>query len=515
MASTGLSARQLGEVLVELKQQLLGWTLRAVNLVPERDLLLVFEEPEPGSETARVRRLRLAADPDASRAHLQHARVQRPKGPPSPFAQLLESELGGAKLKQLSQPRGDRLLRLDFGSTPGGAPRALVAELTGRHANLLLLGGGDRLMAMLVAPKLKSGRPARLVRGEVYAPPPGSPPADPGPDLASALPAAPETPKEARQLSAPLSWLIENALGAQALESARDRSARNLRDRLKRKLSKARSLVNGLNERRRASQDCERVRQDGDLLASQLHTVKRGMEFIEIADSYSADGELRRIALAPQLTPAENLKKLYARYQKLERAKLNVQSELERAEERLAALEDLAERLQAGSEDPEALEAEALKAGWIDRPQAPPERRKESGPRLPYRSFKAQSGAEIRVGRNARDNDQLTFRHARGNDLWLHTADAPGSHVILRTERGRDPDPEDLLDAATLALHFSPLRGARKASIHLVPRKQVSKPRGAPAGLVQMSTGRTLALRLEEGRLARLLGREGRLDGAE
>ena len=112
------------------------------------------------------------------------------------------------------------------------------------------------------------------------------------------------------------------------------------------------------------------------------------------------------------------------------------------------------------------------------------------------------------VGRAARDNDQLTFQHAKGNDLWLHTADAPGSHVVLRLPGKADPDPEEVLDAATLAVHFSPLNETSRADVHVARVKEVRKPRGAKPGLVTLSGGKTLRIRMQPERLQRLLGRE-------
>ena len=149
----------------------------------------------------------------------------------------------------------------------------------------------------------------------------------------------------------------------------------------------------------------------------------------------------------------------------------------------------------------------ALPQSLLDPAQeGDPRKRKAPGPRVPYRVFQGCKGSEIRVGRTARDNDALTFKHARGNDLWLHTAEAPGSHVVLcMGGRRGEPDPEELLDAAHLAVHFSPLREAKVASVHVAPRKLVHKPRGAKAGLVTLSGGRRIELRMQPERIARLV----------
>jgi predicted ribosome quality control (RQC) complex YloA/Tae2 family protein len=178
----------------------------------------------------------------------------------------------------------------------------------------------------------------------------------------------------------------------------------------------------------------------------------------------------------------------------------------------------LAEAAADEDADAERLDEQAVERGLLDPPQEADERkRKTPAPRLPYRSFRALHGSEIRVGRSARDNDDLTFHHARGNDAWLHTSDVPGSHVVLCLAGAPESDPEELLDAAHLAVHFSPLRGSRRASVHVARRKEVHKPRGAKAGLVTLSGGRILHLRVQPERMTRLLGdqRRGASDSDE
>ncbi len=192
--------------------------------------------------------------------------------------------------------------------------------------------------------------------------------------------------------------------------------------------------------------------------------------------------------------------------------------ELELARPKVEQLEALLAEADDESVDPEELDARGVQAGLLDAPQqADPRKRKAPPVRLPYRSSTTIGGMEVRVGRTAKDNDALTFKHSNGNDLWLHTADAPGSHVVLRMgnqktqkdSRGKkimpEPPHEDLMDAATLAVHFSPLREAGKASVHVAACKLVHKPRGAKPGLVTLSGGRNLEIRMQPDRLARLV----------
>ena len=134
-----------------------------------------------------------------------------------------------------------------------------------------------------------------------------------------------------------------------------------------------------------------------------------------------------------------------------------------------------------------------------------PSRLRNLPTRLLPRRYRSRDGLEIWVGRSDECNDHLTTRLARGRDLFSHLDGAPGSHVILRTEGDPDPPQESLLDACELAVHFSKAKKAAHAEVHIVPIKQVKKPKGAKPGLVWVTGGRSLRLRREEARLERLM----------
>lgn len=502
---TNLLARHVGELIAELEPLLAGLEVRDLAPFPPRDLVLVLEPREPDGP---VPRLRLSADADVPRLHLQHGRTRAHGGPVGPFFQRAIDELTGAELRRLEQVRGDRLVLLEFHRTPSGKRRALVLELVGRHANLVLLGADDEVLEVLVPPPRRGRSAPRLTRGEPWSPPGGGarPPAVDEPSLADSLPAPDEDPPPGLADRAPLSWRVERALGGEATEHRRARLAKDLADRLKRRLSRARGLVRGLERRATATDDADRVRRDGELLKASMNRLARGMESVEVPDWYEEDAPPRRLELDPRRTPQQNVERYFERAAKLERSRETVAEELGRAREKVAGLEELLAAARAEDADPEALEARALERKLLEpRQQGDPRKRKPPAPRLPYRSFVVSGGHEVRVGRSARDNDTLTIRHARGNDLWLHTADRPGSHVILRVEKGREPDPEAVIDAALLAVHFSPARGGDGVPVHVAHQKEVHKPRGAKPGLVTLSGGRILRVRAQQERLEALL----------
>lgn len=478
-----------------------GAELADVHPLPPYDFLLVFQ-PRAADF---VRRIRASLHPEASRVHLQHGRVELHEGSVGPFFRALETDLRGARLARLSQVRGDRVLRLDFVETPSGRARALVVELFGRRSNAYLVDGNDRILALAVPPPPDKTDPRAAV-GLTWTPPISRASAEPGPALAESLPEAPAPPRGTTE--APLSWRVEHALAARADESDRERFARELVDRAKRKLERAKALEHGLVERSKAGDDAERVRQDGELIKANLHAIARGATHVEVDDLFDPECARRKLALDPKKRGIENAEAYFDRYHKLLRAKASVADELERARAKRTALETLLARSADTSLDPRDLEAEAIEAGLLDRRQEPDARRREKHkpePRKPYRSYRASKGSEIRVGRNASDNDDLTFHYARGNDIWMHTADTPGSHVVLVLAGKSEPDHEELVDAAHLAAHFSPLEQAARVRVHVARRKEVHKPRGSKPGLVHLSGGKILDLRVQPERTKRLL----------
>ena len=458
----------------ELSELCQGMAVKDVAGLPPRDLLLILDASD--REGPAVRRIRLSASRQTPRFHLQHGRTFRHTGPPGPFPQQVQAELLGARLHRVSAVRGDRIALLEFRQTPSGEPRSLLIELFGPHSNLYLLGPQDHVLGWLVAPhQPKDGSAPRIALGRPWQAPGGQ---APGGSHAPFEEAFPLPDREAPQEGAPASWRVEALLEPIADAKRIEEERKTLLSRLQRKLSSARSKLKGLEKRRTAADQMERVRQDGELLKASLGQWKRGDRSIEVQDWFVPEAPLRKLPLDPKLDPNGNVKKVFARYKKLQRSAQHVGAEIEAQTERIAELESWLARAEP-CEDPAALEQEAIAARILDPRQVADVRKKKAPTqRLPYRSFYADDGTEIRVGRNARDNDELTLRHARGSDLWLHTADAPGSHVILKVQRHQSPSDEAVLDAATLAVHFSPLKNAGKANVHVVHQKRVQKPKG-------------------------------------
>ncbi len=127
--------------------------------------------------------------------------------------------------------------------------------------------------------------------------------------------------------------------------------------------------------------------------------------------------------------------------------------------------------------------------------------------RGPFRRFTSTDGLPIYVGRNARENDELTFGLAKSEDLWLHARGTPGSHVVVRLGKGTDPPPETLRDAATLALLYSDLKKSGKGEVIYSRRKWVKKAKGQAPGAVIVTQEKSLHMTLDRTRLEALKSR--------
>lgn len=498
-AQLSLNARQIGELCTELTSLLKGLELRELAPLPPRDLLLVFEVSEGGP----IRRLLLSCDQNASRLHLVQSRLDRGKHPLGPFYGQLVKELDGAKLHSVEQVAGDRIVWIEFRTTDGGR-RTLCCELTGRHANLVLLDEKDEVLSVLVPPPKNVQGGARLEAGKPWRGPGGTPP--PHSELPSLEETYPDPPEADGRIYAPLSWLVESGLGNEAHDRREDSLRSKLLQRLRRKDKRIRSKLAGLEKRLAAVDQSQTLQQDGELLKANLHNIKRGMKSIIVQDWFDDAGGERKIQLEAKLTPQDNLERIFTRYKKLLRAAESIPEERAEAQARADRISAFLTRAEDTTSDPEEVDREAVKAGILDPMQiADPRKKKAPAKRIAYKTFFSARGSEIRVGRSARDNDELSFRKCRGKDIWLHTADAPGSHVVLCLEGRPEAEEEELLDALHLAAHFSPLKDSPKVQIHVARCNQVHKPRGAKPGLVSLSGGRNIMVRVQPSRIRGLL----------
>jgi len=491
-----MSAAEIEAVVQELGAVLRGARVRDIRQRGDCDLVLTLRLK------GRNLHLLLSAHRRCSRIYGLPA---RPAGPwkTTAFRDACRHDLMGGLVEAAEVAPGER--RVTLVVVRGGAPEALErctlqAELHGRFANLILVGETGTIREVL---RNVQGRRTLRAR-ETYEPPP---PASGKPG--TALPDWILDVQDAGDLAinAAAASRFEAAVAHADLEEARDRLLRRLHKVQARTQRKIQSLRIELEK----AAGAEEVRKQGELLKSQLHRMHRGQTTLEVMDYFEDPPKPRRIPLDPVKTPRDNLETIFKRYRKLRSGRVKTAQVLKSVEKNLERMNALEERIQAASshQDVEDLEAEAVLERLVSRPQPPPRSREpgrdEETPREPL-TFRSLDGLPILVGRSGAENVTLTFRVARGHDLWLHVRDHPGSHVVVRVPRGKSCPPETLLDAAHLAVHFSSIRGATKATVTHTPRKFVNRMKNAPPGKVSLSRASALDLRLEADRLKRLLG---------
>lgn len=487
-----LSASQIAALVAEL-QPLVGSRLGGVRLHAERTLTLELLAPS-GPVL-----LLLSAEPDVTRLHVA---AQRPPSPESalPLQPLLRRDLAGARLAALTVRGDDRVVALRWERPPGPEgprpPLSLLAELTGRHGNLFLL---DEAGVIRAAFARSPSTTRRLTVGSAWEPPTARSREDlRGPELAPAAGA-----------EFPLSAAVEAHYLALEAERRLLDARKRLRDPLRAAVARGRRALEKLAEEAARVPAAEEDRRLADLVKQNLHQLRRGQARAVLTE-WTAEGPRQvTVALDPALGPQQNMERIYRRYRRIADSAAQVAARAAAVRERLAALEPLLAALdRAGPDALPAIEREARRWAAAPRPAAPPRRRAREEERLPYRTFRSLTGATILVGRGAADNDALTVRVARGNDLWLHARGQSGSHVVVRLAKGAGPDQDTLLDAAHLAAWFSDARGEPSVDVAWTRARFVKKPRGAAPGAVTYSQDRTLLLRVEPTRLERLLAAE-------
>lgn len=249
-------------------------------------------------------------------------------------------------------------------------------------------------------------------------------------------------------------------------------------------------------EEQEKSSGRDRLRLYGDLLSANLYRLQKGMTSIECEDYTAGEPPYPTITIAldPLLTPSRNVQKYYAEYRKAANAEVILQRLIAECEGEIEYITSVQEALQRATTEGELLEirGELMGEGYLREAQQkgkkPLHRRR--GGTLPPLRYRSGDGYTILCGRNNLQNDQLTFKTARGNDLWFHIQKQPGSHVILLTE-GKTPDelPDRTIEeAAMLAACNSSGRESSRVPIDYTLVKHIKKPNGAKPGMVIYDT---------------------------
>ncbi|MEP6921056.1 MAG: NFACT family protein [bacterium] len=432
----------------------------------------------------------LSADPALPRVYLIKRRareLEQASSPPLLFIQAMRSVLGGGKLVSLSKDSSERVVRFSFSvENDIGELNAvtLVAQLTGRSANLFLLNQDGRITHALRAPKGEG----QLI-GDVYHAPTQTNSAD-----AQHRDDATVDQGEFPSLSAAVdTYYLE--LEQHQTFAARARAAR---DRLRREIGQRTKLEANLRKDLESHGNAEQHKQLGDLLLANVTTAKRDGNKVVLSDYYAEGAPEIEIEVDEHVSLQEEAARYFTRYTKSKRAGEEIAARLNQLAQETAQLRErqahLDETIETGDQAALA-EFEEPKAT-----NSASTRKKKAAEKLPgIRKYRSSDGYEILVGRAAQTNDRLTFSVARPQDVWLHAADYPGSHVVIRNPTRGDVPHRTVIEAAQLAGKFSQAGADSKVTVHYTPRKFLSKPKGAAPGLVRMSSFKTITVEPAEG----------------
>ncbi|MFW6238555.1 MAG: Rqc2 family fibronectin-binding protein, partial [Halanaerobiales bacterium] len=261
------------------------------------------------------------------------------------------------------------------------------------------------------------------------------------------------------------------------------RYSRRLKDTIENYLKKNRKKQYELRQRLKASLNAEKYKKKGELITANIYRLEPGESEIEVEDYYSEDNETIKIKLDPDLSPSDNAQKYFRKYEKAKKSKKYLKHELGKFRHEERYLENVQHNIEQAETEAELaeIEKELKEEGYIQEQKAG--KNSDNKP-LPPHKFKSSGGYDILVGRNNHQNDELTTQMANPQDLWLHTKEIAGSHVIVRNHTREDSIPDKTIEeAARLAAYFSKARMSENVPIDYTRVKNVNKPRGAKPGL--------------------------------
>lgn len=504
-----LGLRELRRAVAALERERRGARLERALQVDDFELVLILSGG--GGRPARDRcHLLLSCRPGFARLSVLARPRQAPPEPPG-FARYLRAHAEGGRLEEARIASEDRQALLRF-ATARGSIHVLLSIL-GPRSNVYLIDESG----ILVGAQRPLDQTRRDLRGgEPWRDPETRPPTE-GEDRFA------ETPED-RLLAA-----IEEHYAALEAETREDLQLQRIAQVLKRHRARLERKLQGLERDAEEAAAAPELQRQGELLKGALGSVRPGAGRVLVRD-FETGAEVS-VELDPALSPAENLQRIFKRARKAERRAHKAAQQLGEVRGRLEEIDELrrecAELGEGGDPGQEQLDAFAarppirrLLERYFPQPtdgrEAPRKKpvwrigKTEIPSRLQPKRYRTSDGLEVWVGRSDEGNDLLTTRLARGRDLFLHLEGSPGSHVVLRTEGRDDPPRESLLEAAELATHFSKQKSATRAAVHVAAVKDVSKPSGTKPGLVYVHRGRSIDLRRDPARLARIL--DARID---
>ncbi|MEO0479628.1 MAG: NFACT RNA binding domain-containing protein [Planctomycetota bacterium] len=465
------------------------------------DLLLGLELPGQSEDASSRRVLQIAPGGARARVTTTTRRFSKRSLQTGPRIDRCDELLVGRQIDQIVAADGEKRVRLTLSKSATDGSVAIEVELFGPRGLWALTDASSRILLLSRLPNQKR----RTLRpGSTYEPPARAP--KPTAEEPTAIDSAEQTPR----FAAPITVAVDDAY----TELDRHEESRSELDRLIRATQRHRKKLEGrrqgFQQKLEAADRADEVRATADTLLAYSSQIQPGASELVAPHPIEPDRELR-IQLDPRLQPHQQAERLYKAARKHAQGAEDTQRRLQDLDRQITALSALQDVLEDDPPRVAPLREQLEELGVV--PRSGPEKVGQKEQKLRkvtqgenFRRFWSREGLLILVGRDNRQNDRLATRVARGNDLWFHVGRGyAGSHVVVRVQKGKSASLETLLDAGTLAIHFSKVRGAELEEVVYTQAKHVRKPKGLPAGKVVPSQTKTLRIRHEADRLERLL----------
>ena len=529
----------LHHMIEELRRELVNGRIQKINQPFEQELILQIRS------NRQSHRMLLSAHPVFGRIQLTQTTFENP-AQPSTFIMVLRKYLQGAMIESIEQIENDRIVEITVSNKNeiGDHIQAtLIIEIMGKHSNILLVDkSSHKILEVIKHVGFSQNSYRTLLPGSTYIAPPSTESLNPftvkDEKLFEILQTRELTAKNLQSLFQGLGCdtanELENLLVRDKLSTFRHFFAQETkpyltetsfspipfensvgepftslsdlldtyykdkaeRDRVKQQASELiRRVENELQKNRHklkkqekellATDNAEEFRQKGELLTTFLHQVPNDQDQV-VLDNYYTNQPIT-IALDKALTPSQNAQRYFKRYQKLKEAVKYLTELIEETKATILYLESVETVLnQAGLEEIAEIREELIQTGFIRRRQ----REKIHKRKKPEQYLASDGKTIIYVGRNNLQNEELTFKMARKEELWFHAKDIPGSHVVI--SGNLDPSDEVKTDAAELAAYFSKGRLSNLVQVDMIEVKKLNKPTGGKPGFVTYTGQKTL-----------------------
>ena len=529
----------LHHMVEELRRELVNGRIQKINQPFEQELVLQIRS------NRQSHRLLLSAHPVFGRIQLTQTTFENP-AQPSTFIMVLRKYLQGALIESIEQVENDRIVEITVSNKNeiGDHIQAtLIIEIMGKHSNILLVDkSSHKILEVIKHVGFSQNSYRTLLPGSTYIAPPSTESLNPftikdeklfeilqtqettaknlqslfqglGRDTANELerilvsdklstfrnffnqetkPCLTETSfspvpfaNQVGESFANLSDLLDTYYKDKAERDRVKHQASELIRRVENELQKNRHKLKKQEKELLATDNAEEFRQKGELLTTFLHQVPND-QYQVILDNYYTNQPIT-IALDKALTPNQNAQRYFKRYQKLKEAVKYLTDLIEETKATILYLESVETVLnQAGLEEIAEIREELIQTGFIRRRQ----REKIQKRKKPEQYLASDGKTIIYVGRNNLQNEELTFKMARKEELWFHAKDIPGSHVVI--SGNLDPSDEVKTDAAELAAYFSQGRLSNLVQVDMIEVKKLNKPTGGKPGFVTYTGQKTL-----------------------